>query len=349
MRLQRLLVAALAVALMCALPTAAGAAESRSLGLSATTFDFSAAPGSVGKGELFVINEGATPMFVKVYTANQEIKADGTVEYVTPPVDANPLASPASWLRVILPNDAKAQGNIPYIELEAGARVPVSFEVEVPKGATPGDRQAILFFEMFEPSEAPEAGTARVNARIGARVKTRVEGAVVERLEVRPFQVPTFVFGDRDAYSFALRNTGNVDALVTARLLVLDSSKNERFASEVLTETPVYANAIRAFDGNLDLSNATLGRFTVRLEVDYPSAEAGSQGLVKSLQEEATVWVIPVWLAVAAIVAIGLLAMLVTWSSGRKSAERRLREERLAMREERVRMREAAVEDEHDA
>lgn len=349
MRPPKLLVPLLALVLMCAVPATAGAAEARSLGLSATTFDFRAAPGSVGKGELFVINEGTTPMFVKVYSANQEIQSDGSADYVTPPVDANPLTSPASWLRVILPNDAKAQGNIPYIELEAGARVPVSFEVEVPKGAAPGDRQAILFFEMFEPSDAPEAGTARVNARIGARIKTRVEGTVIERLEVRPFQVPAFVLGDRDAYSFALRNTGNVDALVTARLLVLDSSKNERSASEVLTDTPVYANAARTFDGNLDLSNATLGRFTVRLEVDYPSAEPGSQGLVKSIEEEATVWVVPVWLAVAAIVVIGLVAMFVTWRSGRKSAERRLREERLAMREERLRMREAAVEDEHDA
>ena len=288
-------------------------------------------------------------MFVKVYSANQEIKADGTPDYVAPPVDANPLTSPASWLRVILPDDAKAQGNIPYIELEAGARVPVSFEVEVPKGAAPGDRQAVLFFEMFEPSDTPEAGTARVNARIGARIKTRVEGSVLERLEVRPFQVPAFVFGDRDAYSFALRNSGNVDALVTARLLVLDSSKNERSVSEVLTETPVYANAVRTHDGNLDLSNATLGRFTVRLEVDYPSVEPGSQGLVKTLQEEAVVWVVPVWLAVAAIVVIALLAMLVTWRSGRNSSERKLREERLAMREERLRMREDAVDNGHDA
>lgn len=344
MRLLRLLlsVSILAVALMA--PCTASAAEARTLGLSATTFDFSAAPGSVGKGELFVINEGDTPVFVKVYAANQEIQPDGTTNYITPPVDANPVTSPASWLRVILPNDAKAQGNIPYIELEAGARIPVGFEVEVPKGATPGDNQAILFFEMFEPSEALEAGTARVNARIGARIKTRVEGTVVERLEIRPFEVPGFVFGDRDAYSFALRNTGNVDALVTARLLVLDSSKNERSVSEALTETAVYAGAVRTHDGNLDLSNATMGRFTVRLEVDYPSAEPGSQGLVKTLQEEATVWVVPVWLAVTAIALLGFLAMLLTWRGGRKSAESKMREERLAMREERLRMREAEAE-----
>lgn len=341
MRLLRLLVPVPVLALALLAPCSAVAAEARSLGLSATTFDFRAAPGSMGKGELFIINEGETPIFVKVYAANQEIKADGTADYVTPPVDANPLTSPASWLRVNLPGDVKSQGNIPYIELEAGARIPVSFEVEVPSGAAPGDRQAVLFFEMFRPNEAIEQGTARVNARIGARIKTRVEGTVIERMEIRPFRVPAFVFGDRDVYSFALRNTGNVDTLVTARLFVLDSSKNERSASEVLTETTVYANSVRAHDGNLDLSNATLGRFTVRLEAEYPSAEPGSQGLTKTLQEDATVWVVPVWLAVAAIAALGLLAMFVTWRGGRESAERKMREERLSIREERLRMREA--------
>jgi hypothetical protein len=115
----------------------------------------------------------------------------------------------------------------------------------------------------------------------------------------------------------------------------------------VLTDTPVYANATRNHDGNLDLSSATFGRFTVRLEVDYPSAEPASRGLVKTLQEERSVWVVPVWLAVAAIALIGLVAMFLTWSSGRKSAERKMREERLVMREERLRMREAEAESEH--
>ncbi len=318
------LVVVVILALVMLLPLSAAAVGERKLGLSATTFDFSAAAGSVGKGELFVINEGSTPMFVKVYAANQQIKDDGTVEYLVPPLDANQVTSPASWVRVILPPGAKTQGNVPYIEAAPGARIPVSFEVYVPTTAAPGDKQAVLFFEMFEPNGAPEAGTARVNARIGARIKTRVEGTVVERLEIRPFKVPAFVIGDADVYSFTLRNTGNVDVLVNARLLVLDSSKDERSVSEVMSQTPVYADAIREYSGNLDLSAAAIGPNRVRLVVEYPSAEPGSQGLVKSIEEEALVWVFPLWLVVAGIALLGALAVFATWSSGRKAGERKL-------------------------
>lgn len=340
---------AIVCAVLCGLLSGgvAVAVGERTIGLSATTFDFSAAAGTTGKGQLYVINEGQEPVSVKVYAANQQIAEDGSVEYVTPPVNANPITSPASWLRVILPPDAKSQGNIPFVELGPGGRELVKFEVNIPEGATPGDQQALLFFEMFDPDGPPEQGTARVNARIGVRIKTRVEGEIVERLEIRPFEVPRLVIGDRDAYSFTLVNSGNVDTRVNARTVVLDSAKRVVAESEALTETTVFANSSRAHAGNLEVEGG-LGRYTMRLVVEYPSSEPDARGLTKTLEEDATVWVVPLWLVIAAIVLVGLVAMWITWRGGRRSGEKRERERDLAERERRIAEREARLAGEYE-
>ena len=187
------------------------------------------------------------------------IAADGSATYVVPPATANPLTSPASWVTFELPPDAKSTGNIPFIEMPAGARVPVKFQVTVPEGAAPGDRQAVLFFEMYSPPGVTETPTARVNARIGARIETRVKGEVVEKVDVRPFAMPSFVVGSSPGYAFTVRNDGNVDTRVDARLVVLDRSENERSSTVVLTDAPVYASSALEKKGVLQLPGAAIG------------------------------------------------------------------------------------------
>ena len=143
---------ALMVGLVCVSP--AFPADERSLSLSASKFDFAAEPGQTGSGEVTVINEGDAPISVRVYAADQVIAPDGSATYVVPPATANPLTSPASWVTFELPPDAKSTGNIPFVDMPAGGRVPVKFQVTVPEGAAPGDRQAVLFFEMYSPPGA---------------------------------------------------------------------------------------------------------------------------------------------------------------------------------------------------
>ena len=55
------------------------------MSLSASKFGFAAEPGQNGTGEVFVINEGAEPLSVRVYVADQEIAEDGSVSFVVRP------------------------------------------------------------------------------------------------------------------------------------------------------------------------------------------------------------------------------------------------------------------------
>ncbi len=160
------------------------------MSLSASKFEFAAEPGQKGTGEVFVINEGAEPVSVRVYAADQVIAEDGTATYVVPTINAGGVGTPASWVTFELPADAKSTGNIPYVDIPGGGRVPVKFEVTVPEGATPGDRQAVLFFEMFSPQGSGDKAATNVNARLGARIQTRVKGEIVEKLVVQPFAMP---------------------------------------------------------------------------------------------------------------------------------------------------------------
>ena len=49
-----------------------------------------------------------------------------------------------------MPEEAKAFGNTPYLELEPADRDPVSFIMQPPSNASPGDHNVVLFFEMFD-------------------------------------------------------------------------------------------------------------------------------------------------------------------------------------------------------
>jgi hypothetical protein len=300
----------------------AGAADKRALSLSASKFGFAAEPGQKGTGEVFVINEGTEPISVRIYAANQVIAEDGSATYVVPDLNVNRLSSPASWVTYKLPPDAKSVANIPYINIEPNERVPVPFTVTVPEQATPGDRQAVLFFEMFSPSEA-EGGTTRVNARLGARIKTRVKGEVVEKVTIQPFTMPAWVVGSLPAYAFTMRNEGNVDEQIGARMVVLDRSGNELSSSQVVTDTPLYASTSREQSGELQLPGLPLGPQRIRLIVSY----VGDSGLDKSVEEDRTVWAVPMWLLVAGAVLLVVLLVMVVWSASRRTTQRKMRGE----------------------
>lgn len=327
-------------ATMLASPTPAMA--DRVMSLSASKFDFSAEPGQDGTGEVTVINDGSEALTVRVYAADQVIAEDGSASYVTPSLDVNPLSSPASWVTFELPADAKSTGNIPYVELKPGGRVPVKFDVVIPEAATPGDRQAVLFFEMFTPG-TPEGGTARVNARLGARIQTRVKGELVEKLDVRPFTLPAFVVGSLPAYSFSVRNEGNTDQQVSAELLVLDRSESEKSASEVLTNTTVYASTVLSREGVLQLPASSIGPTSVRLVASY----TGEAGIAKSIEKDRTLWVFPLWLVITIGALLVLLLLSGVWMASRRAAQRSARR-RADVRGSRARSVESSDETESD-
>jgi len=261
-------------------------------------------------------------MFVRVYAADQVVNDKGEVAYVTPTPETNRLQSPASWLTVQLPDNAQSSGNVPFIELPSGNRVQVDFSVRVPEGAIPGDHQSILFFEMFTPDEDVAAGSTRVNARVGARIQTRVEGQVIEDVKAEPFYVPGFVIGSSIPYTVALVNDGNVDQRVDTRIAILDKGDSETDITEVTAAQPLYAGTRLERTGAVEAGGG-IGPTRLRLTVSYASQAPDAAGLTMTVEKERTVWVVPLWLAIALIVVLGFGALYISWRVGNRSARRK--------------------------
>jgi uncharacterized repeat protein (TIGR01451 family) len=309
------------VAMSLALP--ATALATRTIGLSSPTFEFNVVPGQSGKGELYVIDDGTEPLKVMVYAANQTIDASGTIKYEVPKFGDLSNQGPASWFRIQMPQDSKSFGNTPYLEMQPGQRTLVKFSFEVPADAPAGDHQTVLFFEMFD---FPKGGgmLSPVTGRVGSRIRVRVQGTLVEKVDVQPFGVREFVIGDQMPYTFVVRNDGNVDKSVTAKIDMLDSSENSIVSSSVMTETTVYAHSMSERSGTMSLAGLGIGKFTARLTLTYPSeADSRGQTVPHDVTKDRTVWVIPLWVViVVAVLLVGLLLWLL-WRGAVKAAERR--------------------------
>jgi hypothetical protein len=295
----------------------------QSLGLSAASFQFATAAGQSGHGELFVSNMGDEPIKVLVYSADQKVDGRGVATYVVPNRDTQDfLNSPAAWVRLDLPTSAKAVGNTPYLELSPGERVPVRFVVQTPSAALSGDHQILVFFEIFDFQKGSKGVVSQVSGRLGARIRVRIKGEIDERLDVQPFSVPQIVLNGVLPYAFTVRNGGNVDKSVSARVSLLDRNESEQIDSNAMTDTPVYADTAREQSGTVSVAGLTPGAYTARLIATYTKENRAAQSGV--ITKDRQVWVIPLWMVIAAGTVVLLLALWLLWRVALAVSRRRV-------------------------
>lgn len=326
-----MIVSAFAVAILIALPTHAFA--EKTLGLSSGVFKFDVEAGESVTGTIYATNDGDEDISVLMYVSDQMVDDEGGIAYETPDrTDFAALTKPATWTSLRYEGGGKTLGNIPYIELKPGERRAIHFAIETPVGTAPGDHNLLVFFEMFEQPEGGES-KALVSGRIGARVTLRVEGTLVERIEVRPFEVQGFVIGNAVPFSFLLRNMGNTDRRVTADTLLLKSNGTEVGKGQPVGAQLVFAQRNREASGTLVAQGSPLGKYTVRLDV-VPVDDEGQilDAGRDRVSIERTVWFVPVWLVAAAALFLVLLfgrAMVVFMG---KRARRRAEDDAAAAR-----------------
>jgi len=315
--------AALLFAALLLVPSSAFA--TRTLGLSAGTFRFDLAAGQQGDGQVIVMNDGSEPLKVMVYASDQSVDAKGGVTYQTPTrADLSSLALPSSWTTIKMPENSKSLGNIPYLELAPGQRVPVNFSITVPPNVAPGDHNVIIFFESFEPPKTGQGAQSNVAGRLGARVTLRVAGEFVRKLEVRPFTVPAYVIGGEVPFDFLVRNTGNVDQRIGARVLLLDRNDNEVQRRTAIDGTTNFAGTNLESSGTIIADKMPFGQFKVRLDVSPvdDTGKATNSG-ADTISESRTVWLIPFWLIAVVGVVLVLVLLRIVWVVAARSARRR--------------------------
>lgn len=345
-RVARGWIVACTAAALCAAALVPGSAYAeRTIALNTGTVELALAPGGVANESIRVANNGTEPLKALLYTSDVQYDEQGQPTYVRPTgAPGEFLRSPASWLSLRAPDATKIIANTPYIELDPGDEIQVDFEMRVPSNATPGDYNSIIFFEMFDTVDAETGATSRVAGRIGARIVLRVAGDVIDEIDVAPFSVRSFVIGSVVPYTFRVVNEGNIDKRYVPSLIVLDGSETERMRSMVESSAVVYAQNQREYHGGLRLENASFGRFTMRVELAYDRETGAEPGTVvpERLRKERTFWVVPLWLAIAAIAAVGAPALWLSWKASVKSTARK-NEARERAREERRRR----IADEH--
>lgn len=279
-----------------AVPTPAFA--EKTIGLSSGTFEFTVEPGQNGEGEVIVSNDGDEPLKALVYVSDLVVSETGEQTFTTPDrQNATSQATPATWFRIYMPADSKAVGNTPYLELAPGEKIPIAFEFAPPPGTAPGDHNCVIFFEMFEFAGETEGTGAQVSGRLGTRVALRVNGQVVEKLTIRPFEVPGFVISREVPFSFVVKNEGNLNKRIEVTAAVLSRSQTAVAQSVVATDTAIFPGSGREFTGSLVTGGAGIGPHTVEVRVQY--MQDGEQ-LPSELIETRSVWLIPLWLVVLA-------------------------------------------------
>ncbi|HEX9092799.1 MAG TPA: hypothetical protein VF902_02335 [Coriobacteriia bacterium] len=325
---------ALALMLALAVPMMApGAAwASKTIGLSRGTFNFAVAPGGEGSGQFDVLNMGTESFKAMVYTASASADASGNPTYSVPGREDTDGRNPAGWIRVKTPESTKFIGNVPYLEMKPGEKLPISFTFGVPDGAAPGDRTVVVFFEMYTlPGEANPSGAA-VSGRIGSSLKIRVTGEIAENVFIDSFTVPSFVLGSEVPYSYTVHNDSNIDKNATATVSLVDSTDQAVSISRNLTDTILLTKTRRPVAGTLP---AGFGPHKVKLLVEYMHEFAGGSE-ARQIEESRDVWVVPVWVLVALVVVLlsGLLAPVVRrWARNRRARQRELTVARLQVAE----------------
>ena len=314
----------LAAALLLAVPS--GAFATRTLGLSSGSFKFDVSAGKTVGGVVYVTNDGTEPIKVLVYSSDQKVDPKGNITYSVPSRgDLSGMDQPSTWTQVKMPEDSQALGNIPYIELAPKQRVPVKFSFTIPPNVPPGDHNVMIFFEMFELPKAGQGAVSAVSGRLGSRITLRVAGDFVERLEVRPFVVPSFVIGSEVPYRFTVSNLGNIDQRVGARMLLLDRNDDTVVEQTPIDGRIVFAGNSLEASGTAIVQKGGIGKYTLRVDVS-PVDDAGKalKGGKDTITKSRTVWLLPLWLVIAVGTLLVLIIARLVWALARRSARRSL-------------------------
>lgn len=318
-------VAVLAAALL--IPSSAMA--ERTIALSTGAFDLALAPGQSSADRIGVANNGDEPLTALVYTA--DVKADETGEqtYVRPGPDLkNFLTSPASWVRVKVPDSTKIVANTPYLEMAPGQELPVDFELVVPRNAPPGDYNVVVFFEMFEFSDGDEGAISRVSGRIGSRIDLRVVGDVIDKVVVGPFVAQKLVIGDKASFSTKVTNDGNIDKKITVDLKLVGEGEEQLWSKRLDKAANLYAKQDRLYDGTVAFKGVGFGKYTFRTQVEYQRELGDEARTLEPVSEnvDRTIWIIPLWLAILIILLVGLPLLYLTYRASTIGIRRKLRD-----------------------
>jgi hypothetical protein len=168
------------------------------LGSGRENYEYAIDPGGAVQDAMVVTNHADAPIELDVYAADAFTTDSGELGALTRDDESTGVGA---WLAP----------DTDHVSVAAGASVEVRFTVDVPAGATPGDRAGAILTSL---TTAGQQGVD-VERRLGIRVHLRVGGDVAPRLVVENLRVAYAgtpnPFGTGEAtLSYTVRNVGNI-------------------------------------------------------------------------------------------------------------------------------------------
>ena len=288
---------------------------------------YDVSPGKTVTGTVQVSNEGDTPLKVLVYAGDQEVSPTGELTFTVPNrEDLTAYFKPSTWVTLKMPANSKSFGNIPYLDLKPGDRVPVSFSITPPPNVPPGDHNLYIFFEMYEPPNPTTGASGEINGRLGARITLRVKGPIQDNLQVKSLTVPPYVIGTSFPYQITLANEGNIDKRVSVGTGLYGGGGSLLATSQPLTGGIVYAQTSKDVTATITASKFAFGHLYFRVQV-LPVDDVSGAAIpnAKSLNEVVRVWMAPLWLLITIGVLIVVVFIGLVWWIGAAAGRRRER------------------------
>jgi hypothetical protein len=169
-------------------------------------FAWAITPRGVLKDYAAIVNFGAQPVTLQVFTTNAESLAHGATGFQS---QGQSKGGPASWITLGLP------GGSSTVRLAPRSNVIVPIMVQVPANAPPGDHEGAIVASLTSTIESKNHAKVHLVQQVAARVLLRVSGPLHPGLSVTgvsvDFKDPVNPLASGVAtLRFTVRNSGNV-------------------------------------------------------------------------------------------------------------------------------------------
>lgn len=174
--------------------------------------------------------------------------------------------------------------------------------IQTPADATPGGHYATIYFQPLVPEEALSPAMAYVNAKVGVLAFLIVKGDIEQKAELaEPLHTTGLVRHGPIKFTFAIRNTGNVHLMPTARLMIYDvrGRKVETLKTPIGLTLP---NSTKQYTVEWK-GGSRLGKYRAELVVSYGPENT------ELPKTTANFWIMP-WIE---ILTISLLIAGIVW------------------------------------
>ena len=270
------------------------------------------APGGSLTEQVTIINQFPTPLTIRAYVMDYEIKIDNSFEFFPPGYETY---SCANWIILSEPN----------FTLAGNEEKKVALTLNVPKDAEPSGHYAVVFFESVGKPLGENTTGVVTQGRIGTLVLQSSPGEAKRSGEIKEFKVPKYVWSAPKNFLFGgtqsvtgdmvFENKGNVHLNLECKFEIVGGNGKTLYATDPQRIT-ILPKTKRKMDFEWDKA-PTFGKFKAVLKTSFSDTENS-----KTQYKTQTFYIIPIRAILITLIVIILViaATILAYIFGKKRA-----------------------------